>query len=486
MPREIVDRAEMPKQSPEERRSNFGEVALGLDPELAVREAKRCIQCKTKPCTKGCPVEVEIPEFIALMAQGKFREADAKIKEKNSLPAICGRVCPQESQCESLCTLGKKFKPVAVGALERFAADWMRENNPESGCEKTSSDGPARSLCAAADGVKRPSARIAVIGSGPAGLTCAAELALMGYGVDIYESLHDTGGVLRYGIPEFRLPKTIVNQEVDYVRSLGVRIFTNVLVGTTLDLNEMLAKGEYQAAFIGTGAGLPYFLEIPGENLNGVYSANEFLTRVNLMKAYRFPEYDTPVKIGKRVAVVGAGNVAMDAARTSLRLGADDVKIVYRRSRTEMPARLEEIENAEEEGVQMFLLTNPVRIISDGKGGVGAMECIKMELGEPDASGRRRPVPVSGSEFTMGVDTVIVAVGQGPNPLLARATQGLALNRKGNIEVHDEYGATSIPGVWAGGDIVTGAATVISAMGAGKRAARGIDIWLRSQSLLEV
>lgn len=480
MPREIVDRVEMPKQSPEERRSNFREVALGVDPELAVREAKRCIQCKTKPCTKGCPVEVEIPEFIALMAQGKFQEADAKIKQKNSLPAICGRVCPQESQCESLCTLGKKFKPVAVGALERFAADWTREHNPESGCEKNSSDGPA--VCAAADGIQRPSARIAVIGSGPAGLTCAAELALMGYGVDIFESLHDTGGVLRYGIPEFRLPKAIVNQEVDYVRSLGVRIFTNVLVGTTLDLNEMLAKGEYQAAFIGTGAGLPYFLEIPGENLNGVYSANEFLTRVNLMKAYRFPEYDTPVKIGKRVAVVGAGNVAMDAARTSLRLGADDVKIVYRRSRTEMPARLEEIENAEEEGVQMFLLTNPVRIVSDGKGGVGAMECIKMELGEPDASGRRRPVPVPGSEFTMDVDTVIVAVGQGPNPLLARATQGLALNRKGNIEVRDEYGATSIPGVWAGGDIVTGAATVISAMGAGKRAARGIDIWLRSQS----
>lgn len=470
----------MPKQSPEERRSNFREVALGVDPELAVREAKRCIQCKTKPCTKGCPVEVEIPEFIALMAQGKFQEADAKIKQKNSLPAICGRVCPQESQCESLCTLGKKFKPVAVGALERFAADWTREHNPESGCEKNSSDGPA--VCAAADGIQRPSARIAVIGSGPAGLTCAAELALMGYGVDMFESLHDTGGVLRYGIPEFRLPKAIVNQEVDYVRSLGVRIFTNVLVGTTLDLNEMLAKGEYQAAFIGTGAGLPYFLEIPGENLNGVYSANEFLTRVNLMKAYRFPEYDTPVKIGKRVAVVGAGNVAMDAARTSLRLGADDVKIVYRRSRTEMPARLEEIENAEEEGVQMFLLTNPVRIVSDGKGGVGAMECIKMELGEPDASGRRRPVPVPGSEFTMDVDTVIVAVGQGPNPLLARATQGLALNRKGNIEVRDEYGATSIPGVWAGGDIVTGAATVISAMGAGKRAARGIDIWLRSQS----
>lgn len=505
MPREIVDRVEMPKQSPEDRRSNFREVALGLDPELAVREAKRCIQCKTKPCTKGCPVEVEIPDFIALMAEGKFAEADAKIKEKNSLPAICGRVCPQESQCESLCTLGKKFKPVAVGALERFAADWTRERKSASCCEDTCcaepccaepcraepcrdesantctcSEEPA--VCAPADGIKRPSARVAVIGSGPAGLTCAAELALMGYGVDIYESLHETGGVLRYGIPEFRLPKAIVNQEVDYVRSLGVRMFTNVVVGMTLNLSEMLAKGEYQAAFIGTGAGLPYFLGVPGENLNGVYSANEFLTRVNLMKAYKFPEYDTPVKIGKRVVVVGAGNVAMDAARTSLRLGAEDVKIVYRRSRTEMPARLEEIENAEEEGVQMFLLTNPVRIISDGKGGVAAMECIKMELGEPDASGRRRPVPVPGSEFTMDVDTVVVAVGQGPNPLLTRATEGLALNRRGNIEARDEYGATSIPGVWAGGDIVTGAATVISAMGAGKRAARGIDIWLRSQS----
>ncbi len=470
----------MPKQSPEVRRSNFHEVALGLDPEQAAREAKRCIQCKTRPCTKGCPVEVEIPEFIALMAEGKFAEADAKIKEKNSLPAICGRVCPQESQCESLCTLGKKFKPVAVGALERFAADWTREHKPPSGCEKTCSE--ERVVCAPADGVARPSARVAVIGSGPAGLTCAAELALMGYGVDVYESLHETGGVLRYGIPEFRLPKAIVDQEVDYVRSLGVRIFTNVVVGMTLNLNEMLAKGDYQAAFIGTGAGLPYFLGVPGENLNGVYSANEFLTRVNLMKAYKFPEYDTPVKIGRRVAVVGAGNVAMDAARTSLRLGAEDVKIVYRRSRAEMPARLEEIENAEEEGVQMFLLTNPVRIISDGKGGVAAMECIQMELGEPDASGRRRPVPVPGSEFTMEVDTIVVAVGQGPNPLLARATSGLELNRRGNIEVCDEYGATSIPGVWAGGDIVTGAATVISAMGAGKRAARGIDIWLRSQS----
>ena len=336
--------------------------------------------------------------------------------------------------------------------------------------------------CAPHSDARLPGARVGVIGSGPAGLTCAADLALKGYKVDMFESLHDTGGVLRYGIPEFRLPKSIVDEEVEYVRSLGVRIFTNVVVGLTLDVGEMLDSGDYQALFIATGAGLPYFLGVPGENLNGVYSANEFLTRVNLMKAYMFPEYDTPVNIGSKVAVVGAGNVAMDSARTSLRLGAEEVKIVYRRSRAEMPARLEEIENAEEEGVEMMLLTNPVRIVSDGHGGVGGMECIRMELGEPDASGRRRPVPVEGSEFFVDVDTVIVAVGQGPNPLLTQRTGDLELNRRGNIEVHDEYGATSIPGVWAGGDIVTGAATVISAMGAGKRAARGIDKWLRSKS----
>ncbi|MCR4426375.1 MAG: FAD-dependent oxidoreductase, partial [Firmicutes bacterium] len=318
--------------------------------------------------------------------------------------------------------------------------------------------------------------------SGPAGLTAAADLALMGYRVDMFESLHETGGVLRYGIPEFRLPKAIVDEEVDYVRSLGVSIYTNTVVGYTLSLNEMLESGEYQAAFIGTGAGLPYFLGIPGENLNGVYSANEFLTRVNLMRAYEFPEYDTPVNVGEKVAVVGAGNVAMDSARTALRLGAKEVKIVYRRSRAEMPARIEEIENAEEEGVEMMLLVNPTRIIDNGFGAVGGMECLRMELGAPDESGRRRPVPVSGSEFTIDVDTVVIAIGQGPNPLLLSRTTGLALTRRGNIETRDEYGATSIPGVYAGGDIVTGAATVISAMGAGKRAARGIDLWLRSKS----
>jgi glutamate synthase (NADPH/NADH) small chain len=499
--RKIVERTEMPKQAPEERRANFNEVALGLDAESVMREAQRCIQCKTRPCTTGCPVEVDIPEFIALMAEGKFEEAAAKIREKNSLPAICGRVCPQESQCESLCTLGKKFEPVAIGALERFAADWASKcadeaggagsetcacasdchSLPECECAPKACDLDSQGCAPDGDpGVR--AARVGVIGSGPAGLTCAADLALMGYKVDMFESLHDTGGVLRYGIPEFRLPKSIVDEEVEYVRSLGVRIFTNVVVGLTLDVSEMLDSGEYQALFIATGAGLPYFLGIPGENLNGVYSANEFLTRVNLMKAYMFPEYDTPVNIGSKVAVVGAGNVAMDSARTSLRLGAEEVKIVYRRSRAEMPARLEEIENAEEEGVEMMLLTNPVRIISDGHGGVEGMECIRMELGEPDASGRRRPVPIEGSEFIVDVDTVIVAVGQGPNPLLTQRTRDLDLNRRGNVEVHDEYGATSIPGVWAGGDIVTGAATVISAMGAGKRAARGIDKWLRSKS----
>jgi glutamate synthase (NADPH/NADH) small chain len=492
--RKIVDRTEMPKQSPEARRTNFSEVALGLDPELARREAERCIQCKTRPCTTGCPVEVDIPEFVALIAEGKYDEAAAKIKEKNSLPAICGRVCPQESQCESLCTLGRKYEPVAIGALERFAADWASKRAVEKreacagdvdsdlqcGCEQKVCELDSRG-CAPTSDSAASAARVAVIGTGPAGLTCAADLALKGYKVDMFESLHDTGGVLRYGIPEFRLPKSIVDEEVEYVRSLGVRIFTNVVVGLTLDLREMLESGQYQAAFIATGAGLPYFLGIPGENLNGVYSANEFLTRVNLMKAYMFPQYDTPVNIGSKVAVVGAGNVAMDSARTSLRLGAEEVKIVYRRSRAEMPARLEEIENAEEEGVEMMLLANPVRIISDGCGKVSGMECIRMELGEPDASGRRRPVPVEGSEFILDVDTVIVAVGQGPNPLLTERTKGLELNRKGNIEVRDECGATSIPGVWAGGDIVTGAATVISAMGAGKRAARGIDEWIRSK-----
>ena len=463
--KDLFARPEMPKQDPVVRSANFDEVALGLAEETAMLEAQRCIQCKNKPCVAGCPVEVPIPEFLALSAQGKFTEASLKIKEKNSLPAVCGRVCPQESQCEQVCTLAKKFKPVAIGMMERFVSDYERANSSAETKRRTR------------DGAKK----VAVVGSGPSGLTCAADLALMGYNVDIYESLHETGGVLRYGIPEFRLPKDIVDKEVQYVRELGVRIITNAVIGMSLTLEELLSTEGYSAVFIGTGAGLPYFLGIPGENLNGVYSANEFLTRVNLMKAYKFPCYGTPVKIGEKVAVVGAGNVAMDSARTALRLGAKEVSIVYRRSRQEMPARIEEIENAEEEGVKLNLLTNPLEIVGDANGAVMKMICQKMELGEPDASGRRRPVPVAGSEFDVEAQTVVVAIGQGPNPVLTRNTKGLELNKYGNIVSRDEYGQTSMPGVFAGGDIVTGAATVIAAMGAGKLAAKGIDIYIKSK-----
>ncbi|MGE5577262.1 MAG: NADPH-dependent glutamate synthase [Syntrophothermus sp.] len=463
------ERVEMPKQNPAVRRRNFNEVALGYQAEQAVEEAKRCLQCKNQPCVAGCPVSVPIPEFIKLIGEGKFAEAAQKIKEKNALPAICGRVCPQESQCEGVCTLGKKGKPVAIGSLERFAADWERET-AKGGRQA------ATNVITPEPGKKR--IKVAVVGSGPAGLTAAADLAKMGYQVTMFESLHATGGVLRYGIPEFRLPKGILEQEVAYVRSLGVEIQTNVIIGQTIDVEELRAEG-YEAIFVGTGAGLPYFLGIPGENLNGVYSANEFLTRVNLMKAYLFPEYDTPIQVGKRVAVVGAGNVAMDSARTALRLGAEEVSIVYRRSRDEMPARHEEIENAEEEGVQLCLLTNPIRLLGNDKGLVEGMEVIRMELGEPDASGRRRPVPVAGSETVLPVDTVVVAIGQGPNPLLVKRTPGLVTNKHGNIQANEENGQTSLPYVFAGGDIVTGAATVIKAMGAGKTAAKGIDDYLK-------
>lgn len=463
-------RVEMPRRDPMERGSDFIEVALGLDAESAMSEAARCLNCRHKPCVSGCPVEVPIPEFIQLVLAGDFVAAEAKIKEKNSLPAICGRVCPQETQCEEVCVLSRRGQPVAIGMLERFVADQA------SAAKKSAKPEPNQPKPE-----PKYKERIAVIGSGPAGLTCGADLAAYGYEVDIFEALHDTGGVLRYGIPEFRLPKAIVDEEVDYVKSLGVNVITNVAVGLTLDFNEMLSSGKYAAAFIGTGAGLPNFLNIPGENLNGVYSANEFLTRANLMKAYRFPEYDTPIKVGRRVAVVGAGNVAMDAARVALRLGAEDVYIVYRRSREEMPARLEEIENAEEEGIQFHLLTNPARILGDEKFRVRGMECVRMELGEPDSSGRRRPVEIPGSSFTLDVETVIVAVGQGANPMLTTRVDGLELNKWGNITTYDEAGATSIPGVWAGGDIATGAATVISAMGAGKRAALGIHEWLTAK-----
>ncbi|MDI6708436.1 MAG: NADPH-dependent glutamate synthase [Candidatus Thermoplasmatota archaeon] len=457
----VIPRTKMPEQEPKERIKNFNEVALGYDDELAVQEATRCLQCKKPECVKGCPVEIDIPGFIKLIKDKDFQGAIDKLKEKNALPAICGRVCPQETQCEELCVLGKKFEPVAIGRLERFVADWER-----------------------AKGIKEPvitkktNKRIAVIGSGPAGLTCAAELAKLGHSVTIFESLHKTGGVLRYGIPEFRLPKAVVDAEVDYVKKLGVEIQTNMVVGKSISVDELLQ--EFDAIFIGTGAGLPMFLGIEGENLSCIYSANEFLTRVNLMSAYKFPEYDTPVKVGKRVAVIGAGNVAMDSARCALRMGAEYVWIVYRRSEEEMPARKEEVLRAKEEGVRFVLLTNPVKFYGDAQGRVKKMECIQMKLGEPDESGRKRPIPIEGSNFIMEVDTVIIAIGQSPNPLIPRTTKGLELGKHGNI-VTDENGRTSREKIFAGGDIVTGAATVISAMGAGKKAARAIDEYLKKK-----
>jgi len=447
----------MPQRPVKERIRDFFEVPLGLPEDVAVEEARRCLQCKKPSCVKGCPVEIDIPGFIGLLGEGRFDEAIAKIKEKNSLPAICGRVCPQEDQCEKECVLGKKGQPIAIGYLERFLADYEREKGITT------------------PPLPRPiPKKVAVIGSGPAGLTCAGELAKMGYQVTIFEALHAPGGVLVYGIPEFRLPKAIVRQEVEYVKSLGVEIQVNMVVGKTFTLEDLRDAG-YEAFFIGTGAGLPYFLNIPGENLNGIYSANEFLTRSNLMKAYLFPRYDTPIKVGRRVAVIGGGNVAMDAARTALRLGAEEVCLVYRRTKKEMPARIEEIERAEEEGVSCVILTTPVRFVGNENGWVTGMECIQMELGEPDESGRRRPVPIPGSEFIIPADTVVVAIGQGPNPLLLETIKGLALNKRGYIVADPETGATNLRGVFAGGDIVTGAATVISAMGAGKRAARAID-----------
>ena len=454
-----IPRQRMPEQDPQVRIHNFREVPLGYTPELAMREAERCLQCKNPQCVKGCPVEVDIPGFIRLIREGDFLGAARKIKETNNLPAICGRVCPQETQCEKLCVLGRRYEPVAIGRLERFAADYEREHGY---------DPPALP----------PSTgkKVAVVGSGPSGLTAAADLAKMGHKVVIFEGLHVPGGVLVYGIPEFRLPKSIVQAEVDFVRSLGVEIRTNWVIGKIRTVDELLE--EYDAVYIATGAGAPTFMGIPGENLNGVYSANEYLTRVNLMKAYQFPEADTPVRRGRKVAVIGGGNVAMDAARTARRLGAD-VTVIYRRSRAEMPARLEEIHHAEEEGVKFQFLTNPVRYIGNDDGWVVAAECIRMELGEPDSSGRRRPVPVPGSEFTIEVDQVIVAIGTHANPLVPSTTRDLKLNERGYIVVDPETGATSREGVFAGGDIVTGAATVIEAMGAGKRAARAIDAYLR-------
>jgi len=458
-------RNKVSQQPAQERIKNFFEVALGFSKEEAEREARRCLQCKNPVCVTGCPVEIDIPAFIKLIKEGKRKEALEKIKEKNNLPAVCGRVCPQEEQCEALCVLNKKKIPINIGALERYAADYELVPGATVGPEiqKKRSAG----------------AKVAVVGSGPAGLTCAADLAKMGYSVTLFESLHLPGGVLSYGIPEFRLPKKIIATEVDYIRSLGVEVKTDHLIGSSLSLKELLKEG-FRAIFLGTGAGLPQFMGIPGENLAGIYSANEFLTRINLMKAYMFPEYATPVKIGKKVVVIGGGNVAFDSARCALRLGSD-AAIVYRRTEKEMPARIEEIENAKAEGVKFFLLTQPVRFIGNEKGNVSGMECIRMELGEPDSSGRRRPVPIQGSGFVLEADTVVVAIGQRPNPLLARAAPELKTNPEGTLQVNADF-MTSLEGVFAGGDISTGADTVISAMGAGKKAARAIDGYLKNKN----
>jgi glutamate synthase (NADPH/NADH) small chain len=454
----------MPAQDPAVRVKNFNEVALGYDVESAVAEAGRCLQCKNQPCRQGCPVEVYIPQFIKLIAERDFAGAIRKIKEKNALPAVCGRVCPQENQCEKYCTLGKKNDPVAIGRLERFAADWEL------------AEGVLPQEVAPPTGFK-----VAVIGSGPGGLTCAADLAKLGHEVTIFEALHVPGGVLMYGIPEFRLPKRVVQAEIQNLKKLGVKIEVNAVVGKFATIDELMNEEGFDAVYVGTGAGLPYFMNIPGENSCGVYSANEFLTRTNLMKAYLFPEWDTPIKIGKKVAVLGGGNVAMDAARTALRLGAEESWIVYRRSKSELPARHEEVENAIEEGVKFAFLTSPTKILADENGKVKAMECLRYELGEPDASGRRSPVPIPGSEFIMDVDTVVVAIGQGPNPLIPRTTPGLEVTRKGNIVADPATGATSKPGVFAGGDVVTGAATVILAMGAGRVAANSIHAYLMAK-----
>ncbi len=469
-----IPRQEMPVQKPEARVENFDEVALGFTAELARREAERCLQCKEPHCMEGCPVEVKIPEFIEAVRVGDMAGAVAAMKAKNNLPAICGRVCPQEVQCEERCILGKKGEPVAIGRLERFVGDFELAN-------KTF----------AVTKAPPTSKKVAVVGSGPSGLTCAVDLGRMGHDVTIFESLHIPGGVLVYGIPEFRLPKSVIRAEIETAaNALGIRICRDHVIGRTLTIDELLA--EFDAVFLGTGAGLPMFMRIPGINLNGVMSANEFLTRVNLMKGYRFPEYDTPVKVGKRVAVIGAGNVAMDSARCALRLQSlrakaygierGEVHIVYRRSPAEVPARLEEVHHAREEGVIFDFLTNPVEILGDDKGGIRAMRCIRMELGEPDKSGRRSPIPIKGSEFEMEVDQVIFALGTSPNPLVFVNADGLERSKYGTVIADQESGRTTMKGVWAGGDVVTGAATVISAMGAGKRAAADIHRYLMGET----
>ena len=470
----------MREQSPAERVKNFNEVPLGYSPDEAILEAKRCLKCKDPKCVKWCPVEVDIPGFIGAIAEGDFSKSIRILKQKNALPAICGRVCPQEDQCEKVCTVAKIGEPVAIGRLERFVADWEEEVRPLTDYRLQITDyrlqniSPSRGATSTGKREVRP--QVAVVGSGPAGLTVASDLAKLGHSATIFEALHKPGGVLMYGIPEFRLPKAVVEREVNYVQKLGVKLVTSFVVGKLKTVDELLTQ--FDAVFIGTGAGLPWFMNIPGENYNGIYSANEYLTRSNLMKAYLFPEYDTPIVRGKYVAVIGGGNVAMDSARTALRLGAKHSIVIYRRSKIEMPARIEEVAHAEEEGVEFKFLTLPVKYHADKEGWVKEMECIKMELGEPDTSGRRRPIPIEGSNFKIPVDTVVVAIGQSPNPLVPSTTPGLEIGKHGNIITDEQTGKTSRDGVFAGGDISTGAATVILAMGAGRIAARSIDEYL--------
>ena len=463
---ELADRMKrvaVTEQDPVERAKNFKEVCLGYDNERAVKEASRCLHCKNPKCVEGCPVSINIPEFISHIKENDIEGAAKEIAKYSSLPAVCGRVCPQESQCEGKCVLGIKGEPLAIGKLEKYAADWARENYVDVSFKEESNN-----------------IKVAIIGSGPAGLTCAGDLAKKGYDVTIFEALHEPGGVLVYGIPEFRLPKEeVVKAEIDNIRKLGVNIETNVIVGRTITIDEIMNEEGFKAVFIGSGAGLPKFMGIPGENANGVFSANEFLTRVNLMKAFK-EDYDTPVKIGKRVAIVGGGNVAMDAARTALRLGAES-HIVYRRSESELPARKEEVHHAKEEGVIFHILTNPIEILSDENGWVKGIKCVKMVLGEADDSGRRRPMPIEGSEFVIEVDTVIMSLGTSPNPLIASTTDGLEINKWKCLVADEETGLTTKEGVYAGGDAVTGAATVILAMGAGKKAAKAIDKYLQEE-----
>ncbi|MCD6231869.1 NADPH-dependent glutamate synthase [Candidatus Aerophobetes bacterium] len=462
-----IKKVPMRKRGLKERVRSFSEVALGYTEEEAVEEASRCLNCRRPSCVKGCPVEIDIPGFIKKIKEKNFLEAARIIKENNPLPAVCGRVCPQEDQCEKSCILARKGEAVAIGRLERFVADYEAKE---------------RKLSSTSDNHSSSGKKVAVIGSGPASLVCASELSRKGYSVTIFESLHEPGGVLVYGIPEFRMPKSIVKREIDYIKSLGVRIITNFFVGKTATIDELMKREGYEAVFIGTGAGLPRFMHIPGENLLGIYSANEFLTRINLMKAFLFPEYDTPVKIGERVGVIGGGNVAMDSARAALRAGAKKVTILYRRTKKEMPARIEEIENAEEEGIEFRFLVAPVEYIGDEEDWVREARLIRMRLGEPDSSGRRRPIPIEGSEFKIPLDVVIIAIGQSPSPLIARTTPGLKIDsRRGTLIVDENTGQTTREGIFAGGDVTTGAATVISAAGAGKRAARSIDYYLKNK-----